>query len=124
VFQWTGIPVSVGIAPTKTLAKVANRFAKKDEKHSGAVLLLDEASQDAALSGLELTDLWGVAGRLAARLSAISISTPLDLKRGDPRLIRERLGVVTMRLALELRGVPCLDGANTPRIRPLPTPGW
>jgi len=109
VFQWTGIPVSVGIAPTKTLAKVANRAAKKDEKHGGAVLLLDEAAQDASLSGIELTDLWGVAGRLAARLSAIGISTPLDLKRGDPRLIRERLGVVTMRLALELRGVPCMD---------------
>jgi DNA polymerase V len=46
---------------------------------------------------------------VAARLAAIGISTPLDLKRGDPRLIRERLGVVTMRLALELRGVPCLD---------------
>jgi DNA polymerase V len=109
VFRWTGIPVSVGIAPTKTLAKVANHIAKKDQKHGGAVLLLDEAAQDAALARLELTDLWGVAGRLAARLKAIGINTPLDLKRGDPRLIRERLGVVTMRLALELRGVPCLD---------------
>ena len=109
VFQWTGIPVSVGIAPTKTLAKAANHVAKKDEKHGGAVLLLDEAAQDAALSGLELIDLWGVAGRLAARLAAIGITTPIDLKRGDARLIRERLGVVTMRLALELRGVPCLD---------------
>jgi DNA polymerase V len=108
VFQWTGIPVSVGIAPTKTLAKVANHTAKKDEKHGGAALLLDEAAQDATLARLELTDLWGVAGRLAARLKAIGITTPLDLKRGDPRLIRERLGVVTMRLALELRGVPCL----------------
>jgi DNA polymerase V len=109
VLQWTGIPVSVGIAPTKSLAKVANHLAKKDEKHGGAVLLLDETAQDAALARLELTDLWGIAGRLAARLQAIGINTPLDLKRGDPRLIRERLGVVTMRLALELRGVPCLS---------------
>jgi DNA polymerase V len=104
VLQWTGIPVSVGIAPTKTLAKLANHAAK----HGGVALLLDEAAQDAALSHIELTDLWGVAGRLAARLKAIGINTPLDFKRGDPRLIRERLGVVTMRLALELRGVPCL----------------
>jgi DNA polymerase V len=72
-------------------------------------LLLDEAAQDGALARIGLTDLWGVAGRLAARLAAIGIATPLDLKHGDPRLIRERLGVVTMRLALELRGVPCLD---------------
>jgi DNA polymerase V len=109
VLQWTGIPVSVGIAPTKTLAKVANHAAKKDEKHGGALLLLDEPAQDAALAKIELTDLWGVAGRLAARLAAIGINTPLDLKRGDPRLIRERLGVVTMRLALELRGIACFD---------------
>lgn len=109
VSQWTGIPVSIGIAPTKTLAKVANHAAKKNEKHGGALLLLDEVAQDAALARIELTDLWGIAGRLAARLKAIGIATPLDLKRGDPWLIRERLGVVTMRLALELRGVPCLD---------------
>jgi len=108
VLRWTGIPVSVGIAPTKTLAKVANHIAKRNVKHGGVVLLLDEAVQDAALAGLELTDLWGVAGRLAMRLKAIGINTPLDLKRSDPRLIRERLGVVTLRLALELRGVPCL----------------
>ena len=109
VLQWTGIPVSVGIAPTKTLAKVANHAAKKDQKQGGVMLLLDEMAQDEALSKIELTDLWGVAGRLAARLRAIGIDTPLDLKRGDPWLIRERLGVVTARLALELRGVRCLD---------------
>jgi DNA polymerase V len=51
----------------------------------------------------------GVAGRLAARLAAIGIETPHDLQCGDPWLIRERLGGVTMRLAFELRGVPCLD---------------
>jgi DNA polymerase V len=70
--------------------------------------LLDEAAQDATLVRLELTDLWGIAGRLAVRLQAIGINTPLDLKRGDPWLIRERLGVVSLRLALELRGMPCL----------------
>jgi DNA polymerase V len=109
VLQWTGIPVSIGIAPTKTLAKVANRFAKKDAGSEGVVLLLEEAAQDAALARMELTDLWGVAGRLAARLVALGIATALDLKHGDLRLIRERVGVVTMRLALELRGVACLD---------------
>jgi DNA polymerase V len=109
VLQWTGIPVSIGIAPTKTLAKVANRFAKKDPEREGVMLLLDGAAEDAALARMELTDLWGIAGGLAARLSALGIATPLDLKNGDPRLIRERLGVVTMRLALELRGVACLD---------------
>jgi DNA polymerase V len=109
VLQWTGIPVSVGIAPTKTLAKVANHLAKKEQKHGGGVLLLDEAAQDAALAKMALTDLGGVAGRLVARLQAIGIETPLDLKHGDSWLIRERLGVVTARLSFELRGTRCLD---------------
>jgi DNA polymerase V len=72
------------------------------------LLLLDEAAQDGALARMELTDLWGIAGRLAARMTMLGIMTPLDLKRGDARLIRERLGVVSMRLALELRGTRCL----------------
>jgi DNA polymerase V len=109
VRQWTGIPVSVGIAPSKTLAKVANHIAKRDEKHGGAVLLLDEAAQDQALARVELTDLWGIAGRLAANLDLLGIMTPLALKQADPRFIRERLGVVVERLVLELRGVSCLD---------------
>jgi DNA polymerase V len=67
VQQWTGIPVSVGIAPTKTLAKVANRLAKKAPAAAGVRCLLDEQSQREALAKLDLTDLWGIAGRLAAR---------------------------------------------------------
>src|SRR6201991_5120177 len=61
VLQWTGIPVSVGIAPTKTLAKLANRFAKKDAARDGVCLMLSEADQVEALSRAALTDLWGVA---------------------------------------------------------------
>src|ERR1700681_1610806 len=77
VLQWTGIPVSVGIAPTKTLAKVANRRAKKDTRTGGVLVLADEAAVDAELAAMELTDLWGVARRLAARLTEIGITTPL-----------------------------------------------
>src|ERR1700722_12451376 len=84
VQQWTGIPVSVGIAPTKTLAKVANRFAKKDADRGGVCLLLGAASQTELLGRMELTDLWGVAGRLAQRLKALGIHTPLDLRGADP----------------------------------------
>ena len=69
VQQWTGIPVSVGIAPTKTLAKVANRIAKKDADRGGVCLLLTEQAQREALGRMELTDLWGMAGRLAQRLA-------------------------------------------------------
>jgi DNA polymerase V len=71
VLQWTGIPVSVGIAPTKTLAKVANRTAKRDLVLGGVCLLLTRDAQEEALGRMELTDLWGVAGRLAERMRAI-----------------------------------------------------
>jgi DNA polymerase V len=106
--KWTGIPVSVGIAPTKTLVKVANRLAKKDTAAGGVRLLLGEQSQREALGCLELTDRWGVAGRLAERLRAIGIMTPLELQDADHRLIRERFSVVLERMVLELRGIACL----------------
>ena len=107
VSQWTGIPVSVGVAPTKLLAKVANRLAKKMPAANGFLALPDEASQVEALSRLALTDLWGVAARMAARFRAEGIATPLDLRSADPQSLRARFGVVTQRLGLELRGIPC-----------------
>lgn len=107
--QWTGIPVSVGIAPTKTLAKVANRTAKKQPGRDGVCNLMEQGDQIEALSHLALTDLWGVAGRMALRLNALGIDTPLKLRNADTTMLRERLGVVMERMSLELRGVPCHD---------------
>ena len=107
VLQWTGIPVSVGIAPTKTLAKVANRTAKKDAQSGGVLDLMQLSDQERALERLELTDLWGIAGRLAKRLNTLGIWTPLQLRDADPSILRERIGVVVQRTALELRGEPC-----------------
>ena len=108
VHQWTGIPVSVGVAPTKVLAKVANRLAKKDLASHGFHILSDEGAQIAALARLELTDLWGVARRMGVRLQAEGIRTPLELRSTDPQVLRQRFGVVMQRLCLELRGVSCL----------------
>ena len=109
VLQWTGIPVSVGIAPTKVLAKVANRTAKKDHASDGVCVLLTREAQDVALGRLELTDLWGVAGRLAERMRATGITTPLQLRDADPRMIRQSFSVVIERMVHELNGMPCLD---------------
>ena len=108
VLQWTGIPVSVGIAPTKTLAKAANRMAKKDLTSGGVALLLTVAAQEAALGRMKMTDLWGVARRMAERLAAAGIATPLQLRDADPRFVRERFSVVMERMVHELRGTPCL----------------
>src|SRR5580700_3204957 len=102
VLQWTGIPVSVGIASTKTLAKVANHRAKKDPACQGVCVMLDDAALDAELARLPLTDIWGIAGRLSRRLADIGITTPLALKQADARFIRERFSVTRERTALEL----------------------
>ncbi len=105
VYRLVGLPVCVGVAPTKTLAKVANKSAKKDPSSGGVRILMEDEEQVAALSKIALTDLWGVKERLAARLAEIGVMTPLDLRRVDPRIVKERIGVVAQRTALELRGI-------------------
>ncbi|WP_244832528.1 Y-family DNA polymerase [Caballeronia sp. TF1N1] len=114
VLQWTGIPVSVGIAPTKTLAKLANRAAKKAPESGGVMALLTAADQEAALAKVELTDLWGVATRMAERLHAIGIRTPLDLRSADAKFVRMHTSVVMERMVLELQGVPCISLEEAP----------
>lgn len=108
VRRWLGLPVSVGIAPTKVLAKIANRIAKKQKMPGGVVALLDADRQTEALADLRTADLWGIAGRWSARLEALGIDTALRLRDADPPLLRSTFGVVMERIARELRGVPCL----------------
>ncbi|MCC6683412.1 MAG: Y-family DNA polymerase [Phycisphaeraceae bacterium] len=111
VHKWTGIPVGVGIAPTKTLAKLANHLAKRTPAPgSGGVWALgDEQAVTAALARVELTDLWGISGGFQGRLARMGIHTPLHLRDADPNRVRERLGVVGQRIVYELRGEPCID---------------
>ena len=75
----------------------------------GVSLLLDEDVQRTALAIMEMMDLRGIARRLAERLRAIGIATPLELRDANPRLIRERFSVVPERMVLELRGIASLD---------------
>ena len=105
----TGIPVSVGFAPTKVLAKAANRMAKKRPELGGAHLLSDEAEIDATLAGMAPSDVWGIGRRLSERLATVGVRTALDLKRLDADVARRLLSVVVQRIVLELRGVSCLD---------------
>lgn len=109
VRQWTGLPVSIGIAPTKTLAKAANRLAKREPDRGGVCALLTLADQAAALAGMKAVQVWGVGGRWAAKLEALGVRTALDLRDYNDRRIRQRFGVVLQRIVLELRGVSCLS---------------
>ena len=81
LLQWTGIPVSVGIAPTKTLAKAANRAAKKDSASGGVMLIASDAEIEAVLARMELTDLWGIASRMAVRLTDFEVGRRLIFAR-------------------------------------------
>ena len=111
VRQRTGIPVCVGVAPTKTLAKVANRLAKKDAiagAGSGVLVLEDELQRGEALKRVAVEDVWGVGHKSAAKLYAVGISTAAQLAGVGDAWARKNLGgVVGARMLHELRGFPC-----------------
>jgi len=106
VMKWTGIPVSLGVGTTMTLAKVANDVAKKS---GGTCALLDSATREQALASMEIADVWGVGRRLAPRLIRLGIRTAKDLASVDPLWMRKNFTVVQERLVRELNGEPCLD---------------
>ena len=107
VKQWTGIPIGVGVSSTKVLAKLANRQAKK----SGGVCVLDHQSTEgrALLDGWLFGEVWGIARATTGKLATLGIHTAGDLGRAPLQTVRRRLGVVGERMALELRGVSCLE---------------
>ncbi|PYF84621.1 DNA polymerase V [Marinomonas alcarazii] len=109
VDQWTGITVGIGIAPTKTLAKLANHAAKKYPATGSVVDLMDANRQKRLLALLDVGDVWGVGRRTTAKLKARGIHTALDLANADLKSIRSEFSVVLERTIRELNGVSCLD---------------
>jgi DNA polymerase V len=105
VVRWTGIPVSVGLAPTKALAKLASDKAKKA---GGVLSLLDAAVRAQVLSATPVEHVWGIAKRSAARLAEHGVRTAADFAALEDALIQKTLGVGGVRLAHELRGTSCL----------------
>lgn len=115
ILKWTGIPVSIGIGPTKTLAKVANDLAKKSA--SGILELSEPAAIDAHLGRLSPSEIWGVGSRLNAKLREEKIFTALQLKNANEIQIKKRFSVVLLRTLLELRGIPSLSLEEVPEMR-------
>jgi DNA polymerase V len=110
VLQWTGIPVSVGIGPTKTLAKLANHIAKRDRSTGGVSWFpLDEPARSHTLKSVAVEDVWGIGRRWAPRLKQLGVHTALDMSRVPAEEIRRSFNVVAMNTALELRGIPCQE---------------
>jgi len=112
--QWTGIPVSVGIAETKTLAKIANRIAKRTPDTGGVFDLLACPDREALLGRVAVEDVWGIGPNHARLLKQHGITTARQLAGTDDQWIRKRMGIVGLRLVMELRGVSCLDLEQCP----------
>ena len=110
VTKGTGIPISVGIAPTKALAKVANRIAKKFPQQTKNVYLIDnDEKRIKALKWLKIEDVWGIGRKHAKRLQAIGVKTALDFTMLDDRWVQENMAIVGLRLKRDLEGKPTLD---------------
>ena len=110
VFKWTGIPISIGIAPTKALSKVSNRIAKKfPNQTKGVYLLNSEENRIKALKWLNIGDVWGIGFRHAERLKNIKVKTAYDFANLEDSWVRKNMSVVGLRLKKELEGKSVLD---------------
>lgn len=110
VLQWTGIPVSVGFAPTKALAKVANRIAKKFTERTGGVYKIEtEEQRIKALKWLKIEDVWGIGRRHARRLQEMNVLTAYQFTQLTDRWVRDMMTVVGLRLKHDLEGKPTLQ---------------
>jgi DNA polymerase V len=108
VKQYTGVPVSIGIGPTKTLAKVATEFAKKKGEYNGVFDITDHTSFDDFLEKLPVGDVWGVGRRYSELLTRNEIRTARELRDAPDRWIRKQMTVVGLRTVWELRGIQCI----------------
>ena len=105
--QWLGIPVSIGIAETKTLAKIANRIAKKSIKTDGVLDLTASPYQNRALEITDVGDVWGIGRSYSRLLKNYGIHNALQLRDADDAFIKKRMGIAGARLLQELRGGSC-----------------
>jgi DNA polymerase V len=112
--KWTGIPVSLGLGPTMTLAKVANDIAKKG---NGICNLTDKEYRNKMLSQLEIGNVWGIGRRLAPKMVKLGIRTAQDLAAIDPLWMRHQFSVLQEQLVRELNGEHCIDLNNAPAPR-------
>ncbi|MBV7454313.1 Y-family DNA polymerase [Acidovorax sp. sif1233] len=124
ILQWVGIPCGIGIAQTKTLAKLANHIAKTAERKPGSypadlaqvcnLAALPAQDLDDVLAATLVEDVWGVGRKIAAQLHEGGVHTVLDLARMDPATVRRRWSVVLERTVRELQGMQCIDLDDAP----------
>jgi len=111
IYKWTGIPVSIGISSTKTLAKVANKIAKKE---SGVFFISSHDSKEKILKELPIGSVWGIGRKLEQRFLAMGILNAYQLSKMDNKNIRKMTNINILRTAMELNGVNCIDIDTSP----------
>ena len=109
VKMWTGIPISIGIAPTKTLCKVANHFAKHYKGYHGVCLADTPEKWEKALKLTPIEDIWGIGWRMAPKLQARGVSTAWDFVCRPASWVQKQMGVQGLRTWKELQGTPCIE---------------
>jgi DNA polymerase V len=109
VLRWTGIPTSVGIAPTKTLCKIANKLAKKNKMCQGVLDLTNHPRIDDFLASVNVGDIWGVGWQYTKLLKRHGFNTALDLRNAHDGFIRKHMTVQGLRTVWELRGESCIE---------------
>ncbi len=115
--KWTGIPVSIGLARTKTLAKIASKLAKKSIKAKGVLNLINSPHLNRALEKVHVVDVWGVGTKSARKLIEKGIRNALQLRDASDNRIRHTMGINGLRIVYELRGISChsLDNCTRPK---------
>ena len=113
ILQYTGIPVSIGIASTKTLTKVANHIAKDNESLNGVCSLIDHKNLDRVLEDTHVSDIWGVGRQLSKKLIANGIFNAKLLKNCEDTWIRQMMSINGLKTVSELREISCLELEET-----------
>lgn len=109
VGKWTGIPISIGIAPTKSLAKAANRIAKKFPQLGGVHLIDNDELRIKALKWLPVEDVWGIGRRYSKHLSEMGVKTAYDFTQLPAPTVRSMMTIVGERLQKDLKGIPSIE---------------
>ncbi len=117
IYRYTGLPVGVGIAPTKVLAKLANRMAKKIPAYDHVYVMDTEAKRIAALQWADVGDIWGIGRKHVQRLQAIGVFKAIDFVELPLAWVRKEMTIVGERLWKELQGESCLEFMEIPNLK-------
>lgn len=115
VLQWVGIPVSIGLAPTKTLAKVASHFAKIYKGYKGVCVIDSEQKRLKALELTPISDVWGIGRRLSPKLESSAVYTALDYVKRPRQWVKDNFNLPGLRVWEELQGVRCVHDSRNER---------